>query len=50
MLSNGTNIPKFHYLANPISIDPKSGQIFQKKVPKAAKTCKAKVECGGTKT
>jgi len=50
MLSNGTNIPKFHHLANPINRSKKWLNVFiksdsaLKKVPKAAKTCKAKEE------
>jgi len=50
MLSNGTNIPKFHYLANPINRSKKWLNVFRKsgsvvkKVSKAAKTFKAKEE------
>jgi len=51
MLSNGTNIPKFHHLANPINRSKKWLNVFfiksgsaLKEVPKAAKTCKAKEE------
>jgi len=51
MLSNGTNIPKFHHLANPINRSKKWLNVFfiksgsaLKEVPKAAKTFKAKEE------